>query len=289
MIHIFVVDDDNTNLNVAGHILRTNNMQVTALHSGQALLDTIRTENRPDLILLDIKMPEMDGFETLEKLRVLEQKLGIHEIPVIFLTADETADTEKQGFEAGVSDYIRKPFDPDILLRRVNNIVAKEKRLSSLRAEADTDKLTGFLNKAASHRIISGLCSSDLGCLMIIDLDSFKLVNDLFGHKMGDNVLICFAALLRGIVPEGSRIGRIGGDEFLVFASGVQKEETIAALTKQINSELLCKAKELMGADMGIPLGASVGCVFVPMAGEDFDSLFRLADKALYSVKKHIR
>jgi len=286
-IHIMVVDDDSTNLRTAGHILRKNQMEVTALGSGQALLDAVSSGARPDLILLDIKMPEMDGFETMEHLRKVEEARGINEIPVIFLTADETADTEKQGFEAGVSDYIRKPFDPDILLRRVGNIVSKEQRLSSLRTEADTDKLTGFLNKAASARVMSARCASDLGCLLMIDLDSFKLVNDLYGHKMGDNVLVSFAAILRGAVPDGSRIGRIGGDEFVAFANGVQTLEAVRSLTERINRELVEKAKELMGEDMEIPLGASVGGVFVPQHGDSYDALFKLADQALYTVKKN--
>lgn len=287
MMHIMIVDDDAANLRAAGHILSKNKMRVTALGSGQALLDHIRSDDLPDLILLDIKMPEMNGFEALSHLRKKEQALGIGEIPVIFLTADEAPDTERQGFEAGVSDYIRKPFDPDILLRRVSNIVSKEKRLSTLRSEADTDNLTGFLNKAAAARAMASLCASDLGCLMLVDLDSFKLVNDLFGHKMGDNVLICFAAVLRSAAPEGSVIGRIGGDEFTVFAGGMQTEAEVAAFAKRINDELVVKAKELMGEDMGIPLGASVGAVFVPQHGDDYESLFRLADQAMYHVKKN--
>ncbi len=287
MIRIFVVDDDAANLQVAEHILNKNGMQVTALRSGQALLDHIAPQELPDLILLDIMMPQMDGFETLKRLRRMEQECGFHEIPVIFLTADDTAATEKLGFEAGVSDYIRKPFNPEILLRRVHNIVSKEQRLSSLRTEADTDKLTGFLNKAASARAIAGCCASDIGALLMIDLDSFKLVNDLYGHKTGDNVLICFAAILRGAAPKNSRFGRIGGDEFIVFAGGVQREEVITALTAKINADLVTKAKELMGDDMDIPLGASVGAVFVPRQGDDYETLFRMADQALYTVKKN--
>ena len=204
--HIMIVDDDAANLRTAGHILSKNQMRVTALESGAAMLERIQKDDLPDLILLDIKMPEIDGFESLSLLRLREKELGIEEIPVIFLTADEAPDTERMGFEAGVADYIRKPFDPDILIRRVRNIVSKEQRLSTLRSEADTDKLTGFLNKAAAARVMTALCSSDLGCLMVVDLDSFKLVNDLYGHKTGDNILIYFAAILRSAVPEGSTI-----------------------------------------------------------------------------------
>lgn len=284
---IFVVDDDSANLMVADHILSQNGIAVTPLDSGKKLLDAIKKDSLPDLILLDIKMPVMDGFATLDRLREKEKELGINEIPVIFLTADDTADTEKQGFEAGVSDYIRKPFDPDILLRRVYNIISKEKRMSSLRNEADTDKLTGFLNKSAASRIISRLCRSDLGCLMMIDLDSFKLVNDLYGHKTGDDILISFAAILRSTLPEDSKLGRIGGDEFIAFVPNLQSEEAIAAAADNMNRSLIAKAKELMGEDMDIPLGASVGAVLVPQHGDDYEELIIIADKALYNIKKN--
>ena len=286
-MHIFVVDDNETNLQVAGHILRKNGYRVTLLDSGRELLSELTPADLPDLILLDIKMPEMDGFAALSQLRAKEQALGIPEIPVIFLTADETADTEKQGFEAGVSDYIRKPFDPDILLRRVHNIITKEKRLHVLRTEAETDKLTGLLNKAAVSRLMPDLCASDLGCLLIIDLDSFKLVNDLYGHSMGDHVLISFSAILRSVLPEPSKIGRIGGDEFIAFISGLQSEEEVCGITERLNAMLVAKAKELMGDDLDIPLGASVGAVFVPQHGDTYDGLFMLADKCLYNVKKN--
>jgi len=285
--HIIVVDDDNSNLKIAGHILSRSEMQVTALHSGQALLDLIAEGKVCDLILLDIKMPGMDGFETLERLRVIEREIGADETPVIFLTADDTSDTEKQGFEAGVSDYIKKPFDPEILIRRVGNIVDKQKKLSSLRAEASTDKLTGFFNKAATSVELSKLCASHQGCLLMIDLDSFKLVNDIHGHEMGDRVLIAFSDILRSIIPEGSKVGRIGGDEFVLFALGMNEAGEAAELAEKLNTELVARAKKMMGEDMDIPLGASLGGVFVPRHGNDYDLLLRFADKVLYTVKKN--
>ena len=85
---IIVVDDDVTNLKMAGQILSKNNMRVTAVKSGQSLLDYVRQKGAPDLILLDIKMPEMDGFETYRRFRELEKELGIGETPVVMLTAD---------------------------------------------------------------------------------------------------------------------------------------------------------------------------------------------------------
>lgn len=116
---VIVVDDDVANLKMAGHILSKNNMRVTALKSGKALLDYMK-ENQPDLILLDILMPDMDGFETLQKLR--EQETG-KEIPVIFLTANEDEESEKQGLRLGAMDFIKKPFVPEVLAIRVRHII----------------------------------------------------------------------------------------------------------------------------------------------------------------------
>ena len=284
---IMVVDDDTANLKAAGSILSKNNMRVTALKSGRALLNYITENGAPDLVLLDIMMPEMDGFETLEKLRELEKTLDIHEIPVIFLTADEKTGTESKGFEMGVADYIRKPFNPEVLLRRIDNVISTQSEMKNLKNEATIDKLTGFLNKGATTTELSKMCIETSGCLMMIDLDSFKLVNDIYGHEMGDKVLISFANIIRETVPKGSKFGRIGGDEFVSFCTGVDSEDKVADITKQLNEKLVASAKEMMGEDMSIPLGTSVGAIMVPKHGNDYTSLLKLADKSLYVVKKN--
>ena len=284
---IIVVDDDTANLKIAGHILSKNNFRVTALKSGKSFLEYVDGNGMPDLVLLDIKMPEMDGFETLKNLRELEAKKGLMKTPVIFLTADEDVDTETRGFEVGVSDFIRKPFNPDVLIRRISNIVSNSQEMQNLKSEASIDKLTGLLNKGATGVELSRICSQSAGTLMMIDLDSFKLVNDIYGHEMGDKILIGFADLVRKTVPSGSTCGRIGGDEFVAFAMGVNSEDQVKEITVRLNEDLVALAKQLMGEDMGIPLGTSIGAIFVPKFGNDYNSLLKLADKSLYIVKKN--
>ena len=284
---IIVVDDDTANLKMAGHILSRNNMRVTALKSGQAFLDYVNDNGMPDLVLLDIKMPGMDGFETLGRLREMETAKGLMKTPVIFLTADEDTDTETRGFEVGVSDFIRKPFNPDVLLKRINNIMSNSQEMMSLKNEASTDKLTGFLNKSATAVELSRRCSDTSGCLMMVDLDSFKLVNDIYGHAAGDKVLIGFADIIRETVPAGSKCGRVGGDEFTVFAYGMTTEYAVRDFTITLNEKIVQLAKDIMGEDMTIPLGVSIGGVFVPRYGNDYNSLIKLADKSLYNVKKN--
>ena len=119
---VIVVDDDTLNLKMAGHILSRNNMSVTALKSGQELLDFLEKSNEtPDLILLDIRMPEMDGFETLTRLR--EQSGDKEEIPVIFLTANDDEESETKGLSLGAMDFIKKPFIPEVLTLRARHII----------------------------------------------------------------------------------------------------------------------------------------------------------------------
>ena len=282
---IVIVDDDMTNLKVAGHILSKNNKRVTALKSGEALLTFIR-DNRPNLILLDIRMPGMDGFETFKRLRNIEKELNMEEIPVIFLTADEETSTESRGFEVGVSDYIRKPFEPEILIKRINNILGKQEVIHHFQDEASRDKLTGFLNKATVTEKLKVLCRKVEGFLMMVDLDSFKLVNDIYGHDMGDKVLISFSEILKNTLDENATIGRFGGDEFVIFAPGFKTEEDINNFTVKINELLFEKAKSLMGNDFEVPLGISVGAIYVNGKNADYLEALSLSDKALYSVKQ---
>ena len=132
---IAVVDDDVTNLKMAGTILSRQNMRVTALRSGAALLDYVK-DNRPDLILLDVKMPDMDGLETMRRLKTRPEGSG-GGIPVIFLTSDESQATEARGLQLGAMDFIRKPFIPEVLILRVKNTIELVRLQKDLASEVE--------------------------------------------------------------------------------------------------------------------------------------------------------
>ncbi|MBR5336890.1 MAG: response regulator [Lachnospiraceae bacterium] len=132
---VVVVDDDTSNLKMAGHILSKCNMRVTALKSGQALLDYVAGGNYPDLILLDILMPDMDGFETMRRLKEIETPY--EQIPVIFLTANEDEDSERNGLALGAMDFIKKPFVPEVLTLRVRHIIELIRLQHNLKEEVD--------------------------------------------------------------------------------------------------------------------------------------------------------
>ena len=140
---ILVVDDDTSNLKMASYILGRAQMRVSCLKSGKDAVQFLK-ENRPDLILLDIHMPEMDGFETILAIRENETAT---DIPVIFLTADDDSNTEKQGLEVGAVDFIKKPFVPEVLLLRVRHTID----LSRLQADLEREVLKKTQEIAAQH------------------------------------------------------------------------------------------------------------------------------------------
>ena len=283
---IVVVDDEALSLTNAKSILNEQDMRVSCLRSGQDLLKFM-AKNEPDLILLDVLMPEMDGFETYQALRSFEEETGKKRTPVIFLTGSEDSETERRGLKAGASDFIRKPFNRDILIRRIYNTIQNAKTIESLTEEAAIDKLTGFLNKAAGTERIAELCRTKTGALMVFDLDNFKLVNDLHGHNMGDRVLRAFADIVRRNARSEDVMARIGGDEFLGFCRGMVDENGVETLTRRLNEQLLAEAARLMGEGFDIPLGLSVGAAMAPAHGRDYETLFQLADGALYRAKRN--
>ena len=149
-IRVMIVDDDFLNLKMASFILEKNGIEVIAMKSGQELLDKIK-DNKPDLILLDVNMPEMDGFETLERLRAQEE--SSLEIPIIFLTGDDSNETETKGLALGAMDFIKKPFVPNVLILRVRHTV--ELSRLQLNLEQEVAKKTKEMESLFLHVVQS--------------------------------------------------------------------------------------------------------------------------------------
>ena len=183
MAKILIVDDEFVMLSLTARIL-SQKYQVLTAKSGPEAIRLYETEN-PDLILSDLLMPDMSGFEMYE---TIQKRFGKH-VPVVFMTSADGESIEKKGFESGAADFIRKPFQASVLLRRIDNILKSLELIKGLTEEASRDSLTGFLNKGAVTEKLTELCRIRKGILLIIDLDSFKLVNDLHGHEKGDSAL----------------------------------------------------------------------------------------------------
>ena len=282
---IIIADADAESLKKAERILKKSGKRVTALRSGGEVLTYVRMYGFPDVILLAVDLPDLSGFEVLN---TLKNEISLEkELPIIFLTDDARPELEKKILESGAMDVIKKPFDEDLLLARLQKNLKILNSLKKFEKDARTDLLTGFLNKKAAEADISALCEKEDGMLLVLDLDSFKSINDVFGHDMGDRVLIMFALLLRSSVKNEAVFGRIGGDEFIAFIRGMKTGDELSLLTEKLNSAYRAQAKQLTGGRMPIPIGISIGAVKVPEYGRDFENLMHLADQALYFVKQN--
>jgi diguanylate cyclase (GGDEF)-like protein len=280
MKKILIVDDEKITLGMTKHILDLD-YETFCATSGKDAIRIYKAE-RPDMILTNLHMPEMSGFELLSTL----QHQYAERIPTIFMTASEDEEKEIKGFDAKSVNLVRKPFRADVLADKVEEVFARVKKLKGNRVPTETDPMTGLYNKASSQLEIGDMCQEVKGTLMMIDIDNFKLINDNYSHNMGDKILIRFAEIVRAAVRNNDIAGRMGGDEFIAFCQNVTDEEIIAGKVRFMNEELLKSAREFVGEDLNISFGVSVGAVMAPAEGTDFLTLYRKADKALTAAKQ---
>ena len=278
---ILVVDDLEILLLQVSQFLSKQYEVVTAQSGAEAI--ELYEKEKPDMVLSDLLMPGMSGFELVE---TLQEKYG-QSVPVMFMTADDETETETKGLELGARDYIRKPVEPDILLQRVGNILSNVEHIQELKKVAQTDAMTGLLNKVTAQNKISELIDEGgQGILMVIDLDNFKPVNDIYGHRAGDQIILGLAEILRSVFRSTDILGRIGGDEFIAFFRNAREENVVAARARYINQKIVSCAGEILGENMSVPLGVSIGAVVCPEQGTDYEVLFSKADSCLYQAKQ---
>ena len=281
------MDDSKANLTLAKQAL-DEYYQVSLVTSGQMALRFLE-KRMPDLILLDINMPEMDGLETLRQIRANHD---YKDIPVIFLTAKTDPETEVECLKLGAADFIGKPFVPQVMRSRIARTLELEefRRLAEKRAKrfesiASKDPMTGLWNRSyLTQKIEVSLAQGTSAAYMIVDVDHFKSVNDKLGHIVGDQVLNRLAHMMMEYFPEDS-VGRLGGDEFVIFMenppSNERLSERLSAFQAAVNADL----KE---ATNGIA-SLSIGIALAPQDGNNMDTLYDKADRALYVVKKEGR
>jgi len=294
MKHILIVDDNKTNLASARSVLN-GVYKVTAVTAGAQALKFLEG-NSCDLILLDINMPGMDGFEVMEKIGENE---GCKDIPIIFLTADNDAETESRCLEAGAVDFIAKPFVPAVMMSRICRILEmmdmrrqladkleqKIKEVSDIKSKARQDALTGLWNRAYTEETVNELVSGGTnGALFMIDMDNFKAINDNYGHIEGDNTLKMFADTMRKFSSDKDVLCRIGGDEFVMFINGITSKSVLSNLAGDIISDLCAKIE---AKKFETNSSVSIGIAQIPEDGSNFASVYNAADKALYYVKQN--
>lgn len=294
MKNILVIDDNKVNLTAARKVLSGEYKVTAVLHGEQGL--TFLESSDCDMVLLDINMPDMDGFEVLERIRGIERCC---ELPVIFLTADSDSETETRCFEAGAVDFIAKPFVPEVMLSRIGRVLEledlrrsladrleqKTREVFDMKSKSQRDALTGLWNRSFTEETVNELVSTGTaGALMMIDMDNFKAINDNYGHIAGDRTLKMFADTLRQYSSEGDILCRIGGDEFVVFVRDVTSKSELGNRASDIISDLCYKLEQ---CKFETNSSVSIGIAQAPEDGTDFTKLYNCADKALYYVKQN--
>ena len=287
MKSILVVDDSKANLTLAKQALE-DYYQVNLVISGQMALRFLEKKT-PDLILLDINMPEMDGKETLKQIRATEEN---KEIPVIFLTAKTDPETEVECLELGATDFIAKPFVPQVMRSRIARTLEleefrrqAEKKAKKFESIASKDSMTGLWNRSyLTTKIDETLEKGLTAAYMIVDVDHFKSVNDKLGHIMGDKVLKRLAHMMMEIFPNDT-VARLGGDEFVIFIVDLPEHDVLC--------ERIQTFQDLVNADLNETTSGiatlSIGVALSPQDGTNMDTLYDKADRALYVVKKESR
>jgi diguanylate cyclase (GGDEF)-like protein len=285
---VLIVDDSLVIRAVVRDGLETEGYHVVEAVDGLAGLQQCR-QSPPDVVLLDIEMPGLDGYGVLAALK--DDPL-LRDIPVVFLTSRAGMEDVVAGLRGGAHDYLKKPFETVELLARVGSAASVKRLQDQLRernAELDrmsrTDALTGLTNRrhldealqreyADSRRHVEPLC------LLLFDLDHFKLVNDTYGHPAGDAVLRAFAGRVHAELRAGDTSGRWGGEEFLVILprtdldGGLEVSERIRAATA---------AEPVVVGGSKITVTVSGGCALGP--GNSVQALVDLADSCMYQAK----
>ena len=282
---ILVVEDDEDARAIIEEELR-HRYDVEAVADGESAMKRAK-ELLPDVVLLDLFLPGLDGFGVLTELR---RDHRTAEVPVIFLSADGDAETKSQGLSLGAEDYLAKPFSLQELLARVDRTLKLTAQKEHFRALAEKDGLTGLPNfRSFYERLEEEVARADrykhpLACAMI-DLDGLKEINDQFGHATGNRAIIALADALREELRESDFAGRYGGDEFVVLLpqTNVQAAGLFADRLRRRLREVSQQA--------GLPVRASIGVAELSptaeVGGQDVpEDLLRRADEQLYEAKR---
>ncbi len=280
MKSILMVDDSTTNLKSAAEVLQPF-YHLSMAKSGRQALNFLK-KNRPDLILLDIMMPEMDGYETMEQIK-LNPRTG--NIPIIFLTADTEHESEMKGLKMGALDFITKPFEAEVMLSRIEKVLQMEDMRRNILGSGRKDLLTDlwnaeYMEAEVDSRIRYGQSPA---ALVMVDIDGFTDLVQEQGMSNANGVILRFADALKRLALTDSLLGRSGEDEFLIYIPQDLSEAELMSWCEEICGQVMKEAN--IARSGGDPLTASVAAVFIPRHGRDYDMLYRKLQMAMYHVK----
>ncbi|MDD5329700.1 MAG: diguanylate cyclase [Sulfuricella sp.] len=277
---VLVVDDSISLGAFHAHILECAGMETQTIDNPMRALDKM-TEFRPDLVLMDVYMPECSGLELAAVIRQQEEFVGI---PIVFLSVEDDLDRQLFAMKLGGDDFLHKPIQPEHLVSSVTSRVERSRALRSLMVR---DSLTGLLN----HTTIMEQLEIQVGrsqrlggslSFAMLDIDHFKMVNDAYGHPVGDRVLKSLSRLLRQRLRETDFIGRYGGEEFAVILNDTDGPAAVKVLD-QIRDDFSRLRYLAESGEFSVTL--SCGVAAFPLYA-DAGKLNDAADKALYEAKR---
>lgn len=281
---ILVVDDTSSDRQFLSEVLVAQGYRVVTAGSGTQALEEINLAI-PDLVLLDINMPDMDGFEVC---RQLKQSIHFARIPVIFISSYDDTESKVAAFNCGGIDYVTKPFMVAEVKARIRAHLEMKRVRDQLDFQAGHDPLTGLPNRnLLTDRLHQALNYAERYgsqvAVAYIDLDKFKEVNDCFGHQAGDRLLVEVSRRLLACVRELDTVARLGGDEFVIVFYG-QSDENATGHTMQRILERIAEPFVFDGLSLNV--SCSIGFTVYPQDGRDVDTLLRNADTAMYRAKE---
>lgn len=298
-VRILVVDDHPDNVEIINVRLSSRGYQIDTATNGEEALQKVK-DYPPDLILLDVMMPLMDGYEVSRRIK---NDPGLPFIPIILVTARDSTQDKVDGLDAGADDYLTKPVNFPELEARVRSML-RIKRLQDeldqknrelelankrLRKLSITDGLTELFNHRHIHELLHEEFertkrSGEPMAVAMMDLDRFKQVNDTYGHPTGDVILYETAEILRQTVREIDMVGRYGGEEFIAILPGTDESEA-HRFAERVREAVANHVYHDEANEVRMTL--SGGVASFPGPGVDHpDVLIKKADEALYAAKQ---
>jgi len=282
---ILAIDDQNFNLHFLKHHL--NEYRFMGVNSGNEAFVFLELQ-LPDLILLDVVMPEMDGYAVIRKLKSEERTRNI---PVIFVTSLNSVEQEEEGFNLGAVDYIVKPFNPTIVRARIKNTLRLVYQQRLLEKMALIDGLTEVPNRRYFEEVLkkefyTAIRNQQYFSLIMIDVDNFKDYNDRYGHYRGDEALTLIAKTIKSSLKRpGDFIARYGGEEFAVilpYTDSSGGEKIAEDIRQAVYNANILHLKNSDQPYLSISLG---GHSLIPKYDQSAHSIIEKADLSLYKAK----
>ena len=285
MANILHIDSDRTTYKIVDIALQGHSVRHT--ESGFEAITDMKS-HIPDLLITELDLPLMDGYEIMERMHDIP---ALSAIPVVVLSNDKDVVTQERCAKYGTVEFIGKPFVPSMLEAKVNKVLDSLQsitrlsgELSAVKEKAERDALTGLWNKEYFRsRVSESLEKGNGGAVFMLDMDNFKSINDTYGHDAGDRVLRMFAHIMREAIDKGDLAARVGGDEFMLFCSGgVQNIAEHGILAERIINEF---SGRIQAQGFQTNTSVSVGIAISGCDGDTYEELIKAADTALYAAK----